>query len=168
LAPTGAEVARATTLSTVRLSAAKVTYGDEEAEHLSATVTPEYSSGTTPTGTVAMDVGSTTLCTATLSAGTGTCMPLRSKLPPGARDVVAKYSGDTNFTSSISSDRTLTVDKASSKTTLKLSAAKVTYGSEQTEHLSVVVAPRYAGVAPTGTLTLKVTIQLVGSLRSPD
>ena len=41
-----------------------------------------------------------------------------------------------------------------SKTALEPSAAKVTYGDEQVEHLSVTVSPQYSDSTPTGTVTV--------------
>jgi hypothetical protein len=38
---------------------------------------------------------------------------------------------------------------------LKVSTAKLTYGSEAAEHLSVSVTPEFAGSTPTGKVTVK-------------
>jgi hypothetical protein len=48
-----------------------------------------------PTGTVTFRVGSTTLCTATLSGGSGSCASAAA--PAGVDNVVATYSGDTHY-----------------------------------------------------------------------
>ena len=50
---------------------------------------------------------------------------------------------------------TFTTSSATTTTALKLSASKVTYGNEQTEHVSVTVSSQYAGSTPTGTVTVK-------------
>jgi virginiamycin B lyase len=63
----------------------------------SATVAPASISGT-PTGTVRFGVGSTDLCTATLSAGIGSCSATNA--PIGTDVVTATYSGDSIFASS--------------------------------------------------------------------
>jgi hypothetical protein len=59
------------TSTSVSLSAAKVTYGHEQAEHLTVTVTPQHSG--TPTGTVAVKNGTATECTIILASGKGSC-----------------------------------------------------------------------------------------------
>jgi hypothetical protein len=48
--------------------------------------------------------------------------------------------------------------KAATKTTLALSVAKVTYGHEQVEHVSVTVARQSSGTTPTGTVTISGTL----------
>jgi hypothetical protein len=68
--------------------------------------------------------------------------------------VVASYGGDTNFIPSTSAPSSLTIAKASSTTTLSLSAPSVIFGSEQKEHFAVTVAARFAGT-PTGTVSIK-------------
>ncbi len=45
--------------------------------------------------------------------------------------------------------------KATTRNALKLSARKVTYEHEQTEHLSVTVSPQFPGSKPTGKVTVK-------------
>ncbi len=49
----------------------------------------------TPTGSVTFTSGSTTLCEASLSAGTGSCTATNA--PPGADTVTAAYDGDSTF-----------------------------------------------------------------------
>ena len=63
----------------------------------SATVAPTSGTGT-PTGTVAFTTGTTTLCSAPLANGAGSCSV--STAPVGADTVVATYGGDTNFSAS--------------------------------------------------------------------
>jgi hypothetical protein len=48
----------------------------------------------------------------------------------------------------------VTVKSAATKTVLKLSAAKVTYGDEQVEPMSVTVSPEFTAPAPTGKVTI--------------
>ena len=92
------------------LSAAKVTYGDEQLEHLSVTVSPQHS-GSRPTGTVRVKESSTTLCVITLSSAKGSCKLSAKKLKAGTYRLVATYRGSTNFKSSTSAKETLTVAK---------------------------------------------------------
>jgi alpha-tubulin suppressor-like RCC1 family protein len=63
-----------------------------------ATSVAPTSGGGTPTGTVLFKIGSTTLCTATLASGSGSCMA--SNAPIGTDTVTATYSGDAIFLTS--------------------------------------------------------------------
>jgi hypothetical protein len=86
------------TASTVDLtaSAPKVTYGAEQSETLTATVSSV--AGGTPTGTVTVTgpTGSTP-CTITLANGTGTCTLTARQLPAGTDMLTAGYSGDATY-----------------------------------------------------------------------
>jgi hypothetical protein len=145
---------KATSKTGLKLSATKVTYGHEQVEHLSVTVSPQYS-GLTPTGTVTVKDSTKTLCTIKLSSAKGSCTLSNVKLNAGTYSLVATYGGSTNFDTSSSVKEILTVAKATSKTVLKLSATKVTYGDEQVLHLSVAVSPQYSGSPPTGRVTIR-------------
>ena len=140
------------TATSVTASAAKVTYGDERTERFSVKVTT--GSAGTPTGTVFIASGSTTACTISLASGTGSCTPAPTRLPAGPVSVTASYRGSFVFGASASAVVRFTVAAAATKTSLKLSAAKVTYGHEQAEKLSVMVSPKYAGPV-TGKITVK-------------
>jgi hypothetical protein len=144
------EATASTTALTV--SAAKLVYGNEHAEHLSATVTSP--DGGTPTGTVTVTAGTATVCTMTLTAGAGTCTPSATALPAGTYSLTATYNGDTNYAVSRSAESPVAVSKALSATSLALSRATVTYGHETTEHLSVTVVPQYRGT-PSGKVTVR-------------
>jgi hypothetical protein len=148
----------ANTTITLSLSSSKVTYGNEQAEHFSVIVSSVYS-GPVPNGTVTIKKSTTTLCTITLSAGTGSCSLTSEELPARSFSVYANYAGNGSFvlSTSFKTKTILVVAKASTKTTLKLSAAKVTFGHEQAEHLSVTVSPQYSGAMPTGTVTISGT-----------
>ena len=140
------------TATLVRLSAPKVAYGNERAEHISVKVTA--GSGGTPAGTVTVKSGATTVCTVTLASGKGSCAPSAGRFPAGLVKVTASYGGSFGFGTSVSKPAGFTVVKAATKTSLTLSAAKVTYGHEQSERLSVTVTPKYAGT-PAGKVTVK-------------
>ncbi len=144
------EATASTTALTV--SAPRPAYGDEQAEHLSATVTSP--DGGTPSGTVTVTAGTSTVCTMALTAGAGTCSPSAARLPAGIYRLTATYNGDTNYAVSSSSPGGVTVTRATSMTTLALSQVTVTYGHEASEHLSVAVRPRHAGT-PEGKVTVK-------------
>ena len=140
------------TATSVTASAAKVSYGDEGTERFSVKVTT--GSAGTPTGTVFIASGSTTACAIILVSGTGSCTPAATRVPAGPAKVTASYRGSFVFGASASAVVGFTVVKAATKTTLKLSAAKVDYGHEQAEKLSVAVTPRYAGT-PAGKVIIK-------------
>jgi hypothetical protein len=96
------------TSTSISLSAAKVTYGDEQAEHVSVTVT---SPGGTPGGAVAVKSGTSTVCTITLRSGRGQCSLAARQLRTGTHTLVAAYNGNSNFTGSASSRKTLAVEQ---------------------------------------------------------
>jgi hypothetical protein len=139
------------TATAVTMSAAKVSYGDEQAERISVRVTA--GSAGTPAGTVTVKSGATTICTITLASGKGSCALQARRLPAGPVKVTASYNGSFVYGLSASTAG-FTVVKAATKTTLKLSAAKVTYRHEQAERLSVTVSSKYAGT-PAGRVTIK-------------
>jgi Bacterial Ig-like domain (group 3) len=85
-----------------------VLFGSENMQIFHVTVRAEEG-GPTPTGTVAIKSGSTTVCTMTLSAGRGSCSPSPSELPPGFYGVRGFYSGDSTFAPSVSNDETFEV-----------------------------------------------------------
>jgi hypothetical protein len=145
-------IAKEPTTTTVSLSTTKVTYGAEQHERISVAAKPVI--GGTSTGHVTVKAGSTVICVITLRSAKGTCSPSPARLATGSHKITATYGGSADVTSSTSAARTLSVAKASSKTTLSLSAVKVTYGSERSEKISVKVAPRYTGT-PGGTVTVK-------------
>jgi hypothetical protein len=103
---------------------------------------------------VTIKTGNTVACTVTLKAGKGSCTVPATKFGPGTVHVAAFYGGGISFQTSQSFTQTITVTKATSKTGLALSKSSVTFGHEQAEHLSVVVAPRFGGT-PAGTVTIK-------------
>jgi hypothetical protein len=139
------------TTTALTLSAAKVTYGDEQAQHLTVTVTPAI--GGKVTGTVAVTAGSASVCTITLSGGKGSCTLAAMRFPAGAVTLKAAYSGARGLAAS-SASKGFTVARASSKASLTLSVPKVQYGHETSERFRVTVTPQYAGT-PSG--TVKVT-----------
>jgi hypothetical protein len=140
----------ATTTTSLELSARRVTYGDEQVEQLSVSVSPQYP-GATPTGTVTISGAN---CQITLLAGKGSCTLPLAYFSAGNRNMVATYNGSSDFKHSASAKRTVTIDTATTTTSLKLSATTVTYRDEQVEQLSVSVSPEYPGTTPTGTVTI--------------
>ena len=90
------------------LSATKVTYGDEQVEQLSLTVSPEFA-GPTPTGKVSISESKTTLCVITLSSGKGSCsLSAKEIKTAGTYRLVATYGGSLKVAGSFTME-TLTV-----------------------------------------------------------
>src|SRR6202012_6104830 len=143
---------KAASKTALALSAAKVTYGREQAERLTVTVAPQY--GGTPAGTVTVRSGTVTVCTITLEAGCGALTLPAPRFAPGSPLRTAAYTGGADFAASASAAKTLTVAKEASKTALALSAASALYGREQAERLTVTGTPQYGG-PPVGTVTVR-------------
>jgi hypothetical protein len=139
-----------TTTTSLELSAGNVTYGDEQVEQLSVSVSPQHS-GTTPTGTVTISGAN---CQITLSSGKGSCTLPATYFNAGNRQMVATYNGSSSFRRSASAKETIAIATATTTTKLKLSTTRVTYRDEQVEQLSVSVSPEYPGTRPTGTVTI--------------
>ncbi len=89
-----------------------VTYGSETSETFSVTVTPSASNAFQPVGTAEVYAGTSLLCKATISGGTGSCAPASgNKLRDGSYSITVKFSDGTkgDFGPSESSASTLTV-----------------------------------------------------------
>ena len=97
-------------------------------------VTPGHSG--TPTGTVTVTAGTKTVCTITLSGGTGSCPLTATQLAARTALLTASYGGDARFGASASPAEPLTVTKATTATVLRVTATKVTYGRERAEELT--------------------------------
>jgi hypothetical protein len=102
-----------TTASALTITPAKVAYANEQAAHLSVKVTAVH--GGTPTGTVSVTSGATTVCLITLAAAKGggaqgSCALPAKKLPAGSQPLVASYPGDHWYRPS-AARATLTVSK---------------------------------------------------------
>ncbi len=102
----------------------------------------------TPSGKVRITAGQTTLCTVQLSDRTGTCSSASpTVLSAGKAALVASYPGDLGLRGS-SADATLTVRRATSRTTLTLSSAPVKYENETSLKIAIAVAPQFSGTPP--------------------
>jgi hypothetical protein len=135
------QVLPASSAATLSLSAGRVTYGNEQGQRATVTVTPAY--GPPATGQVALKSGTATLCTITLATGHGTCTLSAAQLPAGTWHLSAVYPGSANVEPSASPSVPLTVAKEGTATTLTLSAPRVRYGAERAEHLAVAVTAPY-------------------------
>jgi hypothetical protein len=139
------------TAATLSLSASSVSYGKEQSEKVTVTVT---ASGATPTGKVTVKSGPATACTVTLSAGKGSCTLAATAFGAGKVTLTASYPAGVKFAPSTSAGKSFTVGKAKSAAALTLSATKITYGKEQSEKFSVKISPQYSGT-PAGKVTIK-------------
>lgn len=142
-------VAPASTKTALSLTT-PVAYGAEASADFTVTVSATKA---TPTGTVAVNEGSTTLCTITLSSGTGTCSLTAAQLPAGRYTVAAVYSSsNANLSGSTSAAKTLAVKAAPTTTALSLTTP-VTYGAEGSADFTVTVSA--TGATPTGTVAVR-------------
>ncbi len=101
---------KATSKTTFKLSASKVTYGHEKVEHLSVTVSLQKS-GLTPTGTVTVWESTKTLCVIKLTSGTGSCRLSNKRLKTNTYHLVVTYGGSATIIGSTSIKETLIVAK---------------------------------------------------------
>jgi hypothetical protein len=141
----------AATTTAISLSAGSVVYGHEQSQQVSVKVSA--GSGI-PTGTVTVKSGTATVCTIKLTGGGGSCDLPATRFAAGTVTLAAAYAGPAWFAASTSPPGSFTVIKAATKTVLGLSAARVKYGHEQAEKLSVMVSPAYTGTA-TGEVVIR-------------
>jgi hypothetical protein len=125
-------------------------YGD--IVNLSATVSVTSPGAGTPTGTMTFMNGNSVIGSGTLSGGVATASV--ANLPVGSDNLTAKYSGDSNFSTSTSSGVTYTVKKAATTTTMTPTSSS--FGASVTLSAKVAVTSPGSGTAaaaPTGTVT---------------
>jgi len=103
-------VTKAATKTRLALSKPSVTFGQEQAEHVSVSVAPQF--GGTPAGTVTVKAGTRTVCVIALKSGKGSCALTAKELKPGTYQLTASYPGKGGFTSSTSSPKTLRIGKS--------------------------------------------------------
>jgi Bacterial Ig-like domain (group 3) len=130
------------TTTTESLSASRVTYGHEQAEVFSVTVSAALGIAD---GKVIVTSAGKAACTIRLVGGIGACTIPEAKFNAGPHALTARYGGALGFDASSSAVRRFTVGKATSKTSLTLSKDKVRYGHERAEKLTVKVLPQYSG-----------------------
>jgi len=138
------------TSTTVASSANPAVIG--ETVTFTATVTPTSGSAV-PTGTVTFTDNGTPLGSPTLD-GTGQATFTTSTLTLGDHPIVAAYSGDTNYTSSLSGTLTQTINQADTTTTVTSDVPSSTFGQLVTFTITVAAQAPGSGT-PTGTVDLK-------------
>jgi hypothetical protein len=137
----------ATTTTALTLPTGTITAG--QSVTFSAKVTGQTGSTGTPTGTVTLLSGSTTLGTGTLDS-TATATYTATSLNATTYNVTASYAGDTAFSASVSAAQSLVVTPVSATVTLT-APATATVGSSVTLSVAVTGPPG----TPTGTVTFK-------------
>jgi hypothetical protein len=151
---------QAPTSTTVSASPASPVAG----QPVTFTATVADGAGVVPTGPVSFSDGSGTLCSdVSLSSSapyTATCTATYDS--PGQRTVTASYQGDAGTTSS-SDTVQVTVDRASTGTTLSSTPGAPLFGQKVTFSAAVAaLAPSTSGPALTGTVTFSVDGNQVG------
>jgi hypothetical protein len=116
-----------------------------------ATVTPTFVGGGTPTGTVTFLVDGSNQTQATVNAAGHAILTL-SSLTRGQHTITATYSGDSSFATSTASPLTQTVFNNSTTTTLATSASTAVFGQAITLTAVVAATPPSTSL-PTGTVT---------------
>jgi Bacterial Ig-like domain (group 3) len=125
------------------LSQTQIAGNKQQNEQLTARVAPVNAG--TPTGTVKVMAGDSTICPdQPLASGTVNCHLAPSQLPAGSYQLTAVYSGDSLFASTTSAATTLTVTSPTT-TSLALSNRRVKAGHEGAERLTVNVRPAITG-----------------------
>jgi len=145
--------AQAPTTTTLASAPNPSTYG--QAVTFTAKVT---SSSGTPTGTVNVLNGATTVGSGTLSNGSATIVV--SSLPAGTDSITAAYQGSASFAPSTSTPLTQTVTAATTTTTLTSSLNPA--GTNQSVTFTATVISQYGGAA-TGSVTFSSGSQTLGT-----
>jgi len=102
-------VTKEATRTALGLSASTAMYGKEQAVRITAAVHPQYAGAVA--GKVRITMGTTTVCTITLSGGKGGCSLTARQLPPGRHILTAAYAASADFAGSVSAVKTLTIAK---------------------------------------------------------
>jgi Bacterial Ig-like domain (group 3) len=88
-------IAEANASEVISPSGFNETYGSEQSNPLAVSATSP--AGGTPTGTMTISTGGTTLCTATLTSGSASCTLGAAQLQAGSYPLTVSYSGDGNY-----------------------------------------------------------------------
>ena len=120
---------------------------------ITVTVTADAPGSGTPTGTVTLMEGGSTVATCTLDAY-GDAAFVTTSLSVGNHTIIAVYGGDGNFFASTSSPITQTVNQAGTSTSLTSSADPSVFGQSLTFTATISVTYPGAGM-PSGIVTFK-------------
>ena len=138
-------VNQASTTTTVVSNLNPTIYG----QSVTFTITVQAPAGSTPTGTVTLMDGATSIGNSSLSSG-GNAQFTVGGLSAGAHSVTALYSGDANFNASTSAVLVETVNQGSTATTISSSTNPSAF--DQTITFTATVQPP-AGTTATGAVT---------------
>lgn len=142
---------------TLTLPATKLGVDQENGAKFSYSVGPQASvppGGSVSVSAVSTATGQTTaVCSGQLTNGAGNCTP-SAPLPVGKYLVTATYSGDSNYAGASTTPQPFTITKVASQTVLHRSPAKIRFGHEHAEHITVQVTA-HDGSVPTGKVTVK-------------
>lgn len=132
---------------TLKASTSTLTYGGEQSETLTATVTSP--AGGTPAGTVTVTEGTARACVITLQDGSGSCTPAATALPGGFGKLTATYSGDASYVRATSAATVaVTVARAPAAVSFTFSPATVTYTSHSLTFTFAISVTSAAGTPP--------------------
>jgi hypothetical protein len=148
-------VNQASTTTTVASTVNPATFG----QAVTFTVTVQPSASGTPTSTVTLLDGSTSLGNSSLSSG-GTAQFTVGGLSAGSHSITATYGGDANFTASTSAALVETVNQGSTTTTISSSANPSAF--DQSVTFTATVQPP-AGTTAAGVVTFSDGSTLLGS-----
>ncbi|MBK7819832.1 MAG: Ig-like domain repeat protein [Tessaracoccus sp.] len=145
-------VTKASTNSAVSVSKASAVQQATMTVKVAAAGAP---SGYAPTGTVTVYDGSKKVGTASVKASDkGTVKVKLPKLSAKTHTIKVTYAGNADVSSS-SAEAKVTVAKASSKTSVKLSKSTIKASQRATATVKLTVSGAPKGYAPTGTVTIK-------------
>ena len=137
-----------------------VTPGDSFTVGTKATLKATVTASTgTATGTITFSVGGTAIGTCTLSSGSCSLSESTTGLAAGTYPLAASYPGATGYDASTSSTVNVTLEKATSTTTLTVGTNPITPPAKDTLTATVTTA----GGAPTGKVTFSVGSFVIGS-----
>ena len=139
-------VTKAVTAAKVTLSKTTVAYGSTTVSASIAVTAP----GVTPSGSVTLKDGSTTIKTVSLSGGKAT-VALSKTLAVKVHSLTATYAGGSSYNTATSPAVKLTVNKAVPTVSVKLAAAKIHKSAKG----KITVTIKVTGVVPTGSVTIK-------------
>lgn len=127
---------------------------------VSATVTPSTTGSSSPTGTVTFTLDGVTAGSATLGSSTTVTTTITAP-SAGTHNLVAVYSGDSNYAGSNSPTATLTVAK--NATTLGVSTSSSPTAGSPMQLVATISANSQGSITPTGTVTFTLDGASAGS-----
>jgi Bacterial Ig-like domain (group 3)/FG-GAP-like repeat len=147
--------------STVSLAASATSAVFGSSETFTATVTAGMSNRPVPTGSVSFYDGTTLLGSVAITNGSAAFTT--ASLAVGTHNVLAVYSGDTNFNPATSSPAAVTINAlASAVVSLTASASSAVFGSSET--FTATVAGTSNGPVPSGSISFYDGSTLLGSV----